>query len=96
MYTDKILECKDCGESFVFTAGEQEFYAQKGFDSMPSRCKKCREQRRAESRGRSKRVMYEIVCARCGKVESIPFEPSHDKAVYCNECYKAVTARQRS
>lgn len=27
MYEDKTLVCKDCGAEFVFTAGEQEFYA---------------------------------------------------------------------
>ena len=31
MYEDKTLTCKDCGNEFVFTAGEQEFYAQKAF-----------------------------------------------------------------
>ena len=30
-YTDKNLTCRDCGRSFVFTAGEQEFHEQKGF-----------------------------------------------------------------
>ena len=29
MYTDITLKCKDCGADFVFTAGEQEFYAEK-------------------------------------------------------------------
>ena len=33
MYQDKTLKCKDCGNDFVFTAGEQEFYAQKGFQT---------------------------------------------------------------
>lgn len=91
MYTDKILECKDCGEKFVFTAGEQEFYAEKGFDSTPSRCRRCRDRRRAGTGGRNKRVMYEIVCARCGKVEAIPFEPRHDKVVYCSDCYRKIS-----
>ncbi|MBQ7784571.1 MAG: zinc-ribbon domain-containing protein, partial [Clostridia bacterium] len=31
MYQDKTLTCRDCGQEFVFTAGEQEFYAEKGF-----------------------------------------------------------------
>ena len=31
MYQDKTLICKECGAEFVFTAGEQEFYAEKGF-----------------------------------------------------------------
>ena len=38
MYTDKTLVCKDCGNEFVFTAGEQEFYAEKGFQNEPTRC----------------------------------------------------------
>ena len=42
MYEDKTLVCKDCGNEFVFTAGEQEFYAEKGFTNEPQRCKECR------------------------------------------------------
>ena len=33
MYEDKILVCKECGKEFTFTAGEQEFYAERGFQS---------------------------------------------------------------
>ncbi len=36
MYQDKTLTCKDCGQEFVFTAGEQEFYAEKGFQNEPT------------------------------------------------------------
>ncbi|AFK87652.1 zinc-ribbon domain-containing protein [Thermoanaerobacterium saccharolyticum] len=43
MYQDKTLVCKDCGAEFVWTAGEQEFYAQKGFQNAPVRCKSCRD-----------------------------------------------------
>ncbi|MBE0067781.1 zinc-ribbon domain-containing protein [Thermoanaerobacterium thermosaccharolyticum] len=43
MYQDKTLVCKDCGAEFVWTAGEQEFYAQKGFQNAPVRCKACRD-----------------------------------------------------
>lgn len=42
MYKDETLVCKDCGKEFVFTAGEQEFYAEKGFQNKPQRCKDCR------------------------------------------------------
>ena len=35
MYEDKTLICKECGAEFVFTAGEQEFYAEKGFTNEP-------------------------------------------------------------
>ena len=41
-YTDKTLTCKDCGAEFTFTAGEQAFYAEKGFENAPTRCKACR------------------------------------------------------
>ena len=46
MYEDKTLVCKECGEEFVFTAGEQEFYAEKGFQNEPQRCKACRDARK--------------------------------------------------
>ncbi|HHI30477.1 cytochrome C551 [Methanosarcinales archaeon ex4572_44] len=48
---DRTLVCKDCGEEFVFTAGEQEFFEEKGFDD-PQRCKECRERRKSERRNR--------------------------------------------
>ena len=46
MYEDKTLICKECGAEFVFTAGEQEFYAEKGFTNEPQRCKACRAARK--------------------------------------------------
>ena len=49
-YTDKTLVCKDCGAEFVFTAGEQEFYAQKGFENEPQRCPACRKARKQQRR----------------------------------------------
>ena len=45
MYEDKTLICKECGQEFIFTAGEQEFYAEKGFVNEPQRCKPCRDAR---------------------------------------------------
>ena len=41
-YSDITLQCRDCGADFVFTAGEQSFYAEKGFTNRPSRCTSCR------------------------------------------------------
>ena len=40
---DKTLTCKDCGAEFVFTEGEQAFYAEKGFENDPVRCPECRK-----------------------------------------------------
>ncbi len=85
MYQDKTLVCRDCGSEFVFTAGEQEFYAEKGFENEPTRCKECRTARK--ERMRPQRELFEIVCAACGAVDKIPFEPSHDRPVYCSKCF---------
>ncbi|MCI8588274.1 MAG: cytochrome C551 [Bacilli bacterium] len=47
-YKDKTITCIDCGEEFVFTARDQEFYAEKGFNNEPKRCKSCRDKKKAE------------------------------------------------
>lgn len=54
-YADKTMTCRDCGREFTFTAGEQEFYDQKGFTNAPSRCPDCRSQRKASGGGYSSR-----------------------------------------
>ena len=46
MYEDEKLVCEDCGKEFDFTAGEQEFYAEKGLVNKPKRCPECRRIRR--------------------------------------------------
>lgn len=91
MFQDKTLVCKDCGKEFVFTAGEQEFYAEKGFQNEPARCKECRTARKANMNGgtRRERVMYDAVCADCGCETKVPFKPSEDRPVYCKECFDA-------
>ncbi|MDP9351387.1 MAG: zinc-ribbon domain containing protein [Chloroflexota bacterium] len=48
---DKTLTCRDCGTQFVFTQGEQEFYASKGLTNQPSRCPDCRAARKRSSSG---------------------------------------------
>ena len=50
-FVDKDLTCRDCGQSFTFTAGEQEFYAQKGFTNEPGRCPECRAARKSQRGG---------------------------------------------
>lgn len=46
-FADKTLTCRDCSEEFVFTAGEQEFYQEKGFTNEPTRCPNCRRANKA-------------------------------------------------
>ena len=88
MYTDKTLVCKDCGREFVFTASEQEFFAEKGFTNEPQRCKSCRDARKnsTDRSGRS-REMFDAVCASCGKPCKVPFQPRNDRPVYCSDCF---------
>ena len=83
MYEDKTLTCKECGNEFVFTAGEQEFYAERGFQNEPQRCKACRDARKNAARG--PREFFTATCARCGGEAKVPFEPKSDRPVFCSE-----------
>ena len=85
MYEDKILVCKECGNEFTFTAGEQEFYAERGFQNEPQRCKACRDARKNAARG--PREYFTATCAACGGEARVPFEPKSDRPVYCSECF---------
>ncbi len=98
---DRTLTCRDCGQEFVFTASEQEFFSQRGFMNDPSRCPDCRAARKARQAesGRpssygsgystQRREMFPAVCAQCGKDTMVPFQPRGDRPVYCSECYSA-------
>jgi CxxC-x17-CxxC domain-containing protein len=85
MYEDRTLICKDCGQEFVFTAGEQEFFAEKGFTNDPQRCKDCRIKRKNASKG--EREFFETTCSNCGGIARVPFKPRDDRPVLCSECY---------
>ncbi len=85
MFQDKTLVCKDCGAEFVFTAGEQEFYAEKGFENEPQRCKDCRSNRKAGAK--PQREMFTANCASCGAEAKVPFRPREDRPVYCSDCF---------
>lgn len=50
-YQDKNLTCTDCKQTFVFTSGEQEFHAEKGFSNQPGRCPSCRAARKSAGGG---------------------------------------------
>jgi CxxC-x17-CxxC domain-containing protein len=57
-FTDKTLVCVDCGSDFTFTAGEQEFYSQKGFTNEPRRCPNCRQSKKSQRNEGGSRVSY--------------------------------------
>ena len=46
--SDITLTCKDCNSEFVFSEGEQAFYAEKGFTNQPVRCPECRKTRKQQ------------------------------------------------
>ena len=92
MYEDKTLICKECGNEFVFTAGEQEFYESKGFVNEPQRCKNCRDARKRASK--PEREYFTAVCAQCGKEAVVPFKPREDREVLCSECFAAKKAAE--
>lgn len=101
MYIDEKLTCTDCGTEFIFSAGEQEFFASKGFQNKPNRCPDCRSARKAAkgsgnggggagygARGTyGKREMFSVTCSACGQVAEVPFQPRGDKPVYCRDCF---------
>ena len=76
-YHDKVLKCGECGAEFVFTAGEQMFFADKGFKNEPKRCKACkanRAQGNESGTGSAQRVETKTVCSQCGKETTVPFQ----------------------
>ncbi len=98
-FQDKSIQCSDCGTTFSFSAGEQEFFQSKGYTNEPKRCPSCRQAKKAErgesgSRGFSSygppRQMFPATCASCGKQTEVPFQPRGDKPVYCSDCYRKV------
>lgn len=99
-YEDRVLQCRDCGNEFIWTAGEQEFYASKGLMNQPGRCPSCRAAARAArqaagapTQGRT-REFFPAVCDRCGVQTQVPFQPRDDRPVYCSSCYDAVRAER--
>ena len=102
-YADKTLTCRACGATFVFTSGEQAFYASRGFDNEPARCPPCRAARKADRPTGSlvsttgytasgyatsgRRDFFTTTCGQCGREARVPFQPRGDKPVYCRDCY---------
>jgi len=94
-FQDKTLVCSDCGNSFTFSAEEQEQFQSRGYTNEPKRCLECRQARKADRYGSSgggyrPRQMFPAVCAECGKETEVPFEPSQGRPVYCSDCFRKV------
>ena len=98
-FADKTLTCRDCGQEFVWTAGEQEFYASRGLQNPPSRCPADRAARRAGggagAAGGGPREMFTATCSNCGGEARVPFQPRGDKPVYCSNCFEQMRGGAR-
>jgi CxxC-x17-CxxC domain-containing protein len=91
VYEDRDLTCRDCGEAFVFSSGEQQFFAAKGLANDPVRCPSCRTAaKRARTDGT--REYHAALCASCGGQAMVPFAPRNDRPVYCSSCFDRVRA----
>ncbi len=87
-FVDETLVCKECGNEFVFTAGEQRFYKEKGFMNKPKSCKACRDAKK--NAGRAPREYFTTTCAKCGGEAKVIFQPSNDRPVYCSACFEEM------
>lgn len=85
-FEDKTLSCRDCGQSFVFAAGEQEFYASKALFNEPKRCPNCRLLVKLQRDGKDTAHCTEVPCHECAVVTRVPFKPSGVRPVYCPPC----------
>ena len=101
--SDLTLVCRDCNNRFVFTEGEQQYYATHGLQHQPTRCPSCRQARKSgqSSLGgplggpgagaagpRLPREMVQVVCSACGRETEVPFQPTVGKPVYCRDCFE--------
>jgi CxxC-x17-CxxC domain-containing protein len=94
-YHDRVLKCSECSAEFVFTAGEQMFFADKGFKNEPKRCKACKAKRldgasSQGANGHSTQVRSETKtnCSQCGKETTVPFRPTQGRPVFCRQCFQ--------
>lgn len=90
-FQDKILQCMDCGQDFVFTAGEQLFFHDKQFKNQPKRCKDCKRKRSpGKGKGASNQFQKQettAICSGCGRQTTLPFRPTQGRPVFCRECF---------
>jgi CxxC-x17-CxxC domain-containing protein len=99
-YQDRVMTCRDCGQEFIWTAGEQQFYASKGLENPPGRCPSCRAAARAARQSAGSggsmrpREFFPAVCDRCGVQTQVPFLPRNDRPVYCSNCFDVVRAER--
>jgi CxxC-x17-CxxC domain-containing protein len=88
-FQDRVLRCVDCGTEFVWTAGEQQFFADKNFKNEPKRCKTCKTKRQGSSGPGFTKTETMTTCSQCGRETTVPFKPTQGRPVFCKECFQA-------
>jgi CxxC-x17-CxxC domain-containing protein len=89
-FSDKVLKCVDCGEDFVFTAGEQLFFFDRQFKNDPKRCKTCKAKRAGQFTGKTgARSETRTHCSQCGTETTVPFKPTQGRPVLCRQCFQS-------
>ena len=86
-FQDKSLICVDCGAPFIWTAGEQLFFADKNFKNEPKRCKNCKTKRQGSQGSGFAKSETMTTCSQCGRETTVPFKPTQGRPVYCRECF---------
>jgi CxxC-x17-CxxC domain-containing protein len=86
-YQDKRLRCLECGTEFLWSAGEQGFFAGRNFRHEPRRCRPCKAGRKRLGPGATA-VESRATCSACGRATTVPFQPSQGRPVFCRTCYQ--------
>lgn len=82
---DKTIACAECGDTFPFSAGEQQYYKDQGFTQEPKRCRPCRDEKRVRLQNPRDTL---IECSKCGRQATVPFVPVGNRPVYCLRCFQ--------
>lgn len=93
-FEDKQLSCLSCERTFIFSAGEQEFYAAKKLENEPKRCPKCRMVQKLQKEGKDPGYSTEVHCGICGTLAVVPFRPLGVRPVLCSACHQKQKSEQ--
>lgn len=94
-FPDKNINCIDCGQEFVWSSGEQQFFRDKGLQNPPRRCKTCKQAKNerisaianSQATGVKQKIEVLVKCAVCEMQTTVPFYPSQGRPVYCRSCF---------
>ncbi len=97
-FEDAEIKCIDCSENFIWTAGEQLFFSDKGLQNPPKRCKSCKIAKNerlsaintAQNSGLKQRIEVIVNCGKCDSQTTVPFYPSQGRPVFCRSCFLSM------